>query len=175
MEPFGLGYSNSAERHRSALMGGACAICDANRAFRWSVIYRFKPIGTENEVEVVLKFRTGNDLGVVDWIFFGLTLVLAGIHLYLGFLDPAVTGVRAIQFILIAMAFLVGAAVYITPYWRPVLYLPGIGFALYLGILWVFSELEYVLIGVVTGVVATGFVLLGLYLFFLEVPTSSRT
>ena len=109
-----------------------------------------------------------NELKVVDWIFLGFTLVLAGIHLYLGFIAPAVTGLPAIQFILIAAAFLVGAIVYVTPYWHPVLYLLGFGFGLYLGVVWLFVGMENFLLGVITGLVGTGFVLLAAYLFVHE-------
>lgn len=115
-----------------------------------------------------------NDLDGLDWVFLGLTLVLAGIHLYLGVVAPAVTGARAVQFALVAAAFLAGALVYATAYWRPILYLPGIGFALYLGWLWVFGGREYFLFGVVTGLVATAFVLLAFYLFFDEASSPER-
>lgn len=110
--------------------------------------------------------RTETD--VFNWVFLLLTLVLAGIHLYLGLLAPFVPAERAIQFVLIALALLVGPVLYFTPYWQPVLYLLGIGFAAYLGAIWFLGGMEYLPLGVVTGVTATSFILLGLYLFFRE-------
>lgn len=110
--------------------------------------------------------RTETD--VFNWVFLLLTLVLAGIHLYLGLLAPFVPAERAIQFVLIALALLVGPVLYFTPYWQPVLYLLGIGFAAYLGAIWLLGGMEYLPLGVVTGVTATSFILLGLYLFFRE-------
>lgn len=47
-----------------------------------------------------------------------LTLLLAGINLYLGVFAPFVPVDRAIQFI--ALALLVGPVLYFTPYWRPI-------------------------------------------------------
>lgn len=110
--------------------------------------------------------RTETD--VFNWVFLFLTLALAGIHLYLGLLAPFVPAERAIQFVVIALALLVGPVLYFTPYWQPVLYLLGIGFAAYLGAIWLLGGMEYLPLGVVTGVTATSFILLGLYLFFRE-------
>ena len=104
----------------------------------------------------------------VTWVFLVLSLVLAGIHLYLGLFAAFVPGDRAIQFALIGVALLAGPIVYFTPYWRSVLYLLGAGFAVYLGVLWVLGGMEYPLIGVLTGITATAFILLALYLFFRE-------
>lgn len=108
------------------------------------------------------------DADALDWLFVLSALALAGIHLYLGLAAAFVPDERATQFVLIGLAFLVGPLVYFTPYWRPVLYLLGAGFAVYLGTLWLLGGTEFFLFGAVTGVIATAFVLLALYLFVRE-------
>lgn len=117
--------------------------------------------------------RTETD--AFNWAFLSLTLLLAGIHLYLGLVAPFVPADRAVQFTVIALALLAGPVLYFTSYWRPVLYLLGVGFAAYLGSIWLLGGMEYRLLGVVTGVTATGFVLLGLYLFFREEVGATET
>ncbi|NIC00721.1 hypothetical protein [Halobacterium sp. R2-5] len=98
-------------------------------------------------------------------VFLVLSLTLAGIHLYLGVFAPFTPGGRAIQFTVIALALLVGPLLYWTSYWRPILYLLGASLAVYLGVLWSLSGMDYFLVGVRTGIVAVGFVALGIYLF----------
>lgn len=111
---------------------------------------------------------SARDIGPVELLFLGVTLSIAGIHLYLGLFDPAVSGPRSGQFLLIGVAFLAGFLVRLTPFWRPVLYLLGAAFALFLGALWLFGGAERFLIGVGTGIVATVFIALALYLFVRE-------
>lgn len=101
-------------------------------------------------------------------IFLGLTVVLAGIHLYLALVHPAVTGAQRWQFALIAAAFLVGVLARLSNYWHSLLYLLGAAFALALGVIWLLGDSEPFTIGVLTGVVATAFVVLALYLFVRE-------
>ena len=115
-------------------------------------------------MEIIKRSETDS----VNWMFLFLSLVLAGIHLYLGLFAAFVPGDRATQFVLIGVALLAGPIVYFTPYWRSVLYLLGAGFAVYLGVLWVLGGMEYPLIGTLTGITATVFILLALYLFFRE-------
>lgn len=64
------------------------------------------------------------------------------------------------------MVLLIGPLLFFTPYWRPSLYLVGIGVGVYLGVIWVLSGMEFLYIGVLTGVVATGLILVAGYLFF---------
>ncbi|WP_232701260.1 hypothetical protein [Halobacterium wangiae] len=118
---------------------------------------------------MALSFRTEFD--VFDWAFLALTLLLAGIHLYLGLFAAFVPDDRAAQFVLVALALFLGPLVYVTSYWRPVLYLLGVAFAFYLGVLWLLGGMEYATVGVATGVVATTFVLLAVYLFLREATT----
>lgn len=108
------------------------------------------------------------DIGPVELLFLILTLSMAGIHLYFGLFDPAVSGPRSGQFLLIGIAFLAGFLFRLTPFWRPVLYLLGAAFALFLGALWLFGGAERFRIGVGTGLVSTVFIALALYLFVRE-------
>lgn len=109
-----------------------------------------------------------SDIDTLEAIFLGLTLLLAGIHLYLGLFEPAIPDPRVTQFLLIGAAFLAGFVVRFTPLWRPVLYLLGSAFAIFLGALWIFGGGEFFLVGVVTGIAATAFIALALYLFVRE-------
>ena len=101
-------------------------------------------------------------------VFLGLTLLLSGIHLALAVLDPAPLGSRAGQFLIIGMAFFAGFVVQLTPYWRPVLYLLGAAFALFLGAVWLLGSTDWLAVGVGTTIVAVAFTILALYLFFRE-------
>lgn len=105
------------------------------------------------------------DITSLDGLFLGLTLVLAGIHFYLALLEPATPGARRDQFIVIGAAFLGGFLVRLTPLWRPILYLLGAAFAVFLGGVWVLGGVENLAVGVLTGIVATAFIALALYLF----------
>lgn len=107
-----------------------------------------------------------NELDAVQLVFLGLTLLLSGIHLGLALLDPASLGSRAEQFLIIGLAFLAGGVVQLTPYWRPVLYLLGAAFALFLGVIWFLGPTDWLTIGAVTTIVAVAFTVLALYLFF---------
>lgn len=101
-----------------------------------------------------------------------VTLSLAGIHLYLGLFDPVVSGPRTEQFLLIGAAFLAGFLARLTPIWRPVLYLLGAAFGILLGVLWLFSGAERLLLGLLTGAIAMVFIVLALYLFVREESSS---
>jgi hypothetical protein len=74
---------------------------------------------------MISSSRTESD--VINWVFLFLTILLAGIHLYLGLAAPLVRDEHSVQFVVIALVLLVGPVVYFTPYWRPVLYLIGAG------------------------------------------------
>ncbi|SFF77837.1 hypothetical protein SAMN04488063_0250 [Halopelagius inordinatus] len=97
-----------------------------------------------------------------------LALVLTGIHLYLGFAAPFVADSDAARFIVIAVLFVSGIVVYFTSLWRPIYYLVGTALALYLGQLWLLGGMQYFLIGAITGVVSTAFMVLTFYLFYRE-------
>lgn len=115
-----------------------------------------------------MEYRSPNELDAFNWAFLVLTIVLAGLHLYLGLFAAFVPDERATQFVIIGLALLVGPIIYFTPYWRPLLYLLGVGFAVYLGALWMLGGMEYFALGVIAGITATSFILLGLYLFYRE-------
>lgn len=71
------------------------------------------------------KLRASADPDAFNWMCLISTLVLAAIHLYLGLFAAFVPDMRATQFVIIGLAFLVGPLVYFTTYWRPLLYLLG--------------------------------------------------
>lgn len=114
------------------------------------------------------------ELDGLNWLLVVLGLVLAGIHLYLGVAAPFVTPADASKFAVIAVVFVVGAVVYLTSFWRPVLYLLATFLGLYLGQLWLLGGMQYFFVGAVTGVVSTGFLLLAFYLFYREEEFFSR-
>lgn len=105
------------------------------------------------------------EFDLFEVVFLALTLLLAGVHLSLVFFDPSALGARTDQFLLIGLAFLFGFFVRLTPYWRPMLYLLGAAFAIYLGALWLLGGTELFAIGVLTGIAAMTFIALALYLF----------
>lgn len=115
-----------------------------------------------------MEFRSPNELDAFNWTFLVLAIVLASLHLYLGLFAAFIPGERATQFVIIGLALLVGPILYFTPYWRPILYLLGVGLAVYLGALWVLGGREYFAFGIIAGITATSFILLGLYLFYRE-------
>lgn len=121
-----------------------------------------------------MEFRSATELDAFNWVFLFLAIVLAGLHLYLGLFAVFVADDRAAQFVIIGLALLFGPIVYFTPYWRSLLYLLGVIFAIYLGGLWVLGGMEYLPFGILAGVTATSFVLLGLYLFFREESRAAR-
>lgn len=112
--------------------------------------------------------RSPADLSSLDWVFLLLTVVLAGIHFYLGLVAPFVPPVRATQFVVIGVAFIAGVVIYFTSYWRPALYLLGAAFAAYLVILWILGGTEFFAVGATTGVIASVFFVLAVVLFLRE-------
>lgn len=115
------------------------------------------------------------DIDPVEALFLVITLSLAGIHLYLGLFDPTVSEPRAGQFLLIGAAFLAGFVARLTPAWQPVLYLLGAAFGIFLGGLWLISGAERLILGLLTGAIATVFILLALYLFVRAESSSVST
>lgn len=105
-------------------------------------------------------------MDALTWAFLLSSVALVGIHLYLAAVTLPDPDAPTFQFVAIAVAFLVGPVLYFTRYWRPLLYLLGAGFAMYLGVIWALGGMAYPTIGVLTGLVATVFILLALYLFF---------
>ena len=121
--------------------------------------------------DTVARLRDGSPL---HWLLILVAVALAGVHLYVGLAAPFVAGSNTAVFVFVAVAFLVGLAVYLSPYWRPVLYLLGVLLSLYLGQLWLFGGARYLAVGVVTGVVSLAFLALNLYLFYREGPFSAE-
>lgn len=98
----------------------------------------------------------------LDWVAVALGVVLAAIHIYLG-----ITTDRS-PFVVVGGGFLLGVAFFLTRYWRPVLYVLGIVYALVLGFIWILNGMEYQTIGLVTGAISTAFLVLISYLFVRE-------
>ncbi|MDR9381025.1 MAG: hypothetical protein RI560_05040 [Natronomonas sp.] len=114
------------------------------------------------------------DFDAVEVAFLLFTLLLAGIHLYLGLFDPMASADRSVQFLLIGAAFLAGFVARITPYWHPTLYLLGAAFAVILGVLWVLGGTDQFTLGIATGAVASAFIVVALYLFVRDESRSVR-
>ncbi|USZ72124.1 DUF7475 family protein [Natronosalvus halobius] len=112
-----------------------------------------------------MQFGVRPETDTLNWVLLALGLLLAGIHLYLGLVAPFTPDELITEFVVIGLLFLGGPLLYATPYWRPVLYLVGALFALYLGILWVLEGMERFPIGILTGIVASAFIALAIYLF----------
>jgi hypothetical protein len=94
-----------------------------------------------------------------------LAFVLATIHFYLGLVVESPGNDMSIRFLLVGTIFLAGVVVYLTSYFRPVLYLLGSLYAGVLGVLWFLGGMQYFSLGLLTGVVGGSFLLLTVYLF----------
>lgn len=110
------------------------------------------------------------DLDATRWLFLLLALLLAGIHLSLGFV-ASVPAARETPYVVIGLVFLAGAVVAVTRYWEPILYLLGAGFATYVLVVWALSETVLYQIGLFTSVVEGAFVVLAVYLFVRDSAT----
>lgn len=110
----------------------------------------------------------------LNWAFLAVSVALAVVHLYLGLLAPFVPAGRGGQFVVVGLALLVGPALYFTALWRPVLYLLGAGFVLYLGAAWLLAGRPYLPFGLLAGGLAVGFVALSGYLFVREESFAER-
>lgn len=97
-----------------------------------------------------------------------LAFALAVVHFYLGFVAEPFGSAASAQFLLFGVVFLAGVGVYLTTYFRPVLYLVGSLYAAFLGILWFTGGMRYLPLGLVTGVLGGSFLLLTAYLFARE-------
>lgn len=103
-------------------------------------------------------------LDILEGLFLVLALLLAGIHLYLGLVMRFPEG-QAQLFVLIGLALLFGPVVFFTRFWESILYVLGAGFAIFLGVLWLLDGMVLLELGILTGLIATTFIILGLYLF----------
>lgn len=112
-----------------------------------------------------MQTRPVTEFDITEWAFLVFGLVFAGVHLYLGAVAPGVPGRRASQFVVIGAAVAALMAVFLTVYWRPVLYLIAVIAVLYLGALWVLAGMEFFLYGLLAGVSAVLLVAVALYRF----------
>lgn len=108
------------------------------------------------------RLRASN---ATELAFLAVTLLLGGVHLHLGLVAPSVPAGRTDQFLLIGLAFVSGIVAWLSPLWRPVLYLLGAAFVFFLGAIWVLSGIELTPASLVTGLAAIAFVILALVLF----------
>jgi hypothetical protein len=108
------------------------------------------------------RLRAAN---ATELAFLAVTLLLAGVHLYLGLVTPSVPAERTDQFLLIALAFVLGFVAWFSSLWRPVLYLLGAAFVFFLGAIWVLAGVESIAAGLVAGLAAIAFVILAIVLF----------
>lgn len=116
-------------------------------------------MGERSQSSGVLRLEMENSL---DWLAVALGVLLAGIHIYLG-----VTNDES-PFVVVGVGFLLGVALFLTKYWRPILYLLGVVYALILGFIWILNGMEYRMVGIVTGTISTTFLVLISYLFVRE-------
>ncbi|ESP89987.1 DUF7475 family protein [Candidatus Halobonum tyrrellensis] len=97
-----------------------------------------------------------------------LAFALSVVHFYLGFAVEPFGSAASVQFVLFGVVFLAGVGVYLTTYFRPVLYLVGSLYAAFLGVLWFTGGMRYLRLGLATGVLGGSFILLTAYLFVRE-------
>lgn len=109
---------------------------------------------------------------VLEWLFVGLSFVLAGIHLYIALPAPAIPVRSTAPFLVIGALFLVVPVAFFTSWWHPLLYLLQALLTCSLGVLWALDGLENAPVGVLTGVPALLVILLAVYLFVREEPSS---
>ena len=97
-----------------------------------------------------------------------MALFLAGVHLYLGVAAPFVNDANTVRFLLIAAVFVAGLVVFVSPYWRPVLYVLGVALSLFLGALRLLGGARYLTVGLVTGALSLAFLALTVCLLYRE-------
>lgn len=108
----------------------------------------------------------------LEWGAVLLALALAVVHVYLGLTTDAGAVPTPTQSFVIAGILLVGVVLYFSAYWHPVFYLLAAVFVVYLGNIWVFTGLQHFALGALTGVIATAFVVVVLYLLVREYAPS---
>jgi hypothetical protein len=109
----------------------------------------------------------------VEWtppngVAVALALALAGVHLYLGLAAGGVSPADAEAFTVVGVAFLLGTALYLTRFWRPVLYLGAVLAVMWLAVVWALGGMRYRGAGLVTLALGAGFVAVSMYLFVHE-------
>lgn len=104
-----------------------------------------------------------------------LAFVLAALHVYAAVAVERPGATPSIRFLLIGAGFLAGVGVYLTAYFRPVLYLVGAAYAAFLGLLWLVGGMQYVTLGAVAGVFGTAFFVLTIYLFVTDEASPGPT
>jgi len=96
----------------------------------------------------------------IHWTGVFLSLGIAGINLFIGYTE------RLIPFLAVGGSFLLGVGLYLSRFWRPILYLVGILHVAILAVLWVLDGMQFLLFGVATGILSAGLAVIAAYLFF---------
>lgn len=96
----------------------------------------------------------------IHWTGVFLSLGVAAINGYVGYTagEP--------QFLAIAGSFLLGVGLYVSQFWRPILYVVGVLHVAILAVLWLLDGMRLLLFGVASGVLSAGLAAIALYLFF---------
>jgi hypothetical protein len=108
------------------------------------------------------RLRTAS---ATELAFLAVTLLLACVHLYLGVAAQSAPTGRTAQFLLIGLAFVAGIVAWLSPVWRPVLYLLGAAFVFFLGAIRVLAGIESIGAGLVAALAALAFAILAIVLF----------
>ena len=109
-------------------------------------------------------FRTDEigSWGALYWFGLLCSVGVAGINLYIWTLTSMP------QFLVVGGSFLFGIGLFFTRFWSPALYLVGVVHVIALGVVWVLSGGEFLLLGAVNGVFSVGLLAVALSLFFAE-------
>lgn len=97
-----------------------------------------------------------------QWVAVALALAIGAINVGLG-----VTSTDAV-FLIIGVTFFVGVAIFCTRYWRSVLYLVAATHIAALGVVWILSGLQNLLLGAFTGFLSVSLFVIVLYRFGLD-------
>ena len=109
-------------------------------------------------------FRTDEvgSWGAVYWIGVGCSVGIAAINLFIWTLTSMP------QFLAVGGSFLFGIGLFFTRFWSSALYLVGVVHVIALGVVWVLSGGEFLILGAVNGVFSVGLLASALSLFFAE-------
>lgn len=104
----------------------------------------------------------------VDGVTLLIVLALVGVQLYRGLTAGAIQDPTSLRNFGIAFTLLAGVGIYVTPYWRPVLYFLGSIFMGTLTVFWGLREPVTAILEVSRLALGSALVLLFIYLFYRE-------
>lgn len=108
------------------------------------------------------------DLTARHWLAVALALALGTINVAVGW----ATGQS--PFYVVGLTFFAGVALFVSPYWEPVLYLVAAVHVGALGVVWAAGGARFFELGVLTGLLSAGFFVAVLSLFVRESRDSPR-